>query len=98
METRRSQLWVTSNMARAEEFAQQEKWQQAKSIYQKLLLADATLTDVKVKQIPVNVRADLDRRIKAIIEDPLALAASSQFRKAQKPCAMPPELPLPARC
>lgn len=84
LETRRSQLWVTSNIARAEEFAKQEQWQQAKSVYEKLLLADATLTDVKVKQIPVNVRADLDRRIKAIIEDPLALAASSQFRKAQK--------------
>ena len=84
LETRRSQLWVTRNMARAEELAKQEQWQQAKSIYEKLLLADATLTDVKVKQIPVNVRADLDKRIRAIIEDPLALAANSQLRKAQK--------------
>lgn len=84
VETRRSQLWVTSNMVRAEEFEKQEKWQQAKSVYQKLLLADASLTDVRVKQIPVNVRADLDQRLKAVIEDPLALAASSQLRKAQK--------------
>lgn len=84
LETQRSQLWVTNNMARAEEFAKQEQWQRAESIYQKLLLADASLTDVKVKQIPVNVRADLDRRIKAIIDDPLALAASNQLRKAQK--------------
>ena len=83
LETRRSQLWVTSNMARAAEFEKQEKWQQAKSVYQKLLLADATLTDVRVKQIPVSVRADLDQRIQAVIEDPLALAASSQLRKAQ---------------
>ncbi len=84
LETRRSQLWVTNNMARADQFAKQEQWQQAKSIYEKLLLTDATLTDVKVKQIPVNVRADLDRRIRGIIEDPLALASSSQLRKAQK--------------
>jgi len=84
LETRRSQLWVTRNMARAQEFQQQEKWQQAKSVYQKLLLADATLTDVVVKQLPVNVRADLDKRIEAIIADPLALSASSQLRKAQK--------------
>ena len=84
LETRRSQLWVTSNMARAAEFVAQEKWQRAKTVYQKLLLADSTLTDVKVKQIPVAVRADLDQRIKAIIEDPLALSASSQFRKAQQ--------------
>jgi tetratricopeptide (TPR) repeat protein len=83
LETRRSQLWVTRNMARAQEFQQQEKWQQAKSVYQKLLLADATLTDVLVKQIPVNVRADLDSRIESIIADPLSLSASSQLRKAQ---------------
>lgn len=83
LETRRSQLWVTNNMARADQFAKQEQWQQAKSIYEKLLLTDTTLTDVKAKQIPVNVRADLDRRIRAIIQDPLGLAASSQLRKAQ---------------
>ena len=84
VETRRSQLWVTTNMARAEEFAKKEQWQEAQSIYEKLLITDATLTDARVKQIPVNVRADLDRRIKKIIEDPLSLAASNQFRKAQK--------------
>lgn len=84
LETRRSQLWVTDNMARAEAFEKQEKWQQAKSIYEKLLLTDGTLTEVKVKQIPVNVRADLDSRLQSAIENPLALAASSQFRKAQK--------------
>jgi tetratricopeptide (TPR) repeat protein len=84
LETRRSQLWVTTNLARAEEFEKQEKWQQAQSVYQKLLLADATLTDVVVKQIPVNVRADLDSRLQYIIKDPLALAANSQLRQAQK--------------
>ena len=84
LETRRSQLWVTSNMARAAEFEAQEQWQRAKTVYQKLLLADSSLTDAKVKQIPVAVRADLDKRINAIIEDPLALSASSQFRKAQQ--------------
>lgn len=84
LETRRSQLWVSDNMRRAEALAAQEQWQQAQTVYQKLLAADATLTDVKVKQIPVNVRADLDRRIKEIIRDPLALANSNQLRKAQK--------------
>ena len=84
VETRRSQLWVTRNMLRAEEFVGQEKWSQARSVYQKLLLADATLSDVKVQQIPVAVRADLDKRIKLIIQDPLSLAASNQYRKAQK--------------
>ena len=84
LETRRSQLWVTRNMARAADFEKQEKWHQAKSVYQKLLLTDATLTDVKVKQIPVSVRADLDSRIKAMIDDPLSLAASSQLKKARQ--------------
>ncbi len=87
LQTRRSQLWVSDNMRRAEELAAQEQWQQAQIIYQQLLAADATLTDVKVKQIPVNVRADLNRRIVAIIENPLALANNSQLRRAQKTLA-----------
>ena len=84
LQTRRSQLWVSDNMRRAEALAAQEQWQQSQVIYRQLLAADATLTEAKVKQIPVNVRADLDRRIVAIISDPLALADNSQLRKAQK--------------
>jgi len=84
VETRRSQLWVSNSMAQAAEFEQQERWQKALEIYQQLLATDATLTDIKVKLIPVSVRADLDTRITKVLSDPLALSAISHYRHGQK--------------
>ena len=84
VETRRSQLWVSSNVAKASELEAQEKWQQATEVYQQLLATDSSLTDIRVKQIPARVRADLDQRIEKVLRDPLALSASSQFRRGQK--------------
>ena len=83
LETRRSQFWVNSKMARAEEFIAREKWQQASAIYEELLQTDSTLTDARVRQIPVAVRADLDKRIENILEDPLSLAASAVYQRAK---------------
>jgi tetratricopeptide (TPR) repeat protein len=83
-ETRRSQLWVSERILEATKFEAQEEWQQALEVYKQLLATDGTLTDVRVKQIPVNVRADLDKRIKKTLSDPLALSAISQFRRGQK--------------
>jgi hypothetical protein len=62
----------------------QEKWQQATEVYQQLLATDSSLTDIRVKQIPARVRADLEQRIEKVLRDPLALSASSQFRRGQK--------------
>ena len=84
VETRRSQLWVRSRIAQATELEAQEKWQQAAEVYKQLLATDGTLTDIRIKQIPVEVRADLDKRIKKALSDPLALSAISQFRRGQK--------------
>ena len=84
VETRRTQFWVNKRIAEAAEFERQEQWQQALSIYQQLLDTDATLTDIRVKQIPVSVRAELDKRIKKVLGDPLALSAISQYRHGQK--------------
>jgi tetratricopeptide (TPR) repeat protein len=84
VETRRSQLWVSNSIAQAAEFEQQERWQKALEIYQQLLATDATLTDIKVKLIPVSVRADLDTRITKVLSDPLALSAISHYRHGQK--------------
>ena len=83
LETRRSQFWVNSNMARAEELIAQEMWQQASEIYKELLQTDSTLTDARVRQIPVTVRAELNRRIVEIIEDPLSLAANGVYQRAK---------------
>jgi tetratricopeptide (TPR) repeat protein len=84
VETRRSQLWVSDRIARASELEAEEKWQQALEVYEELLATDNSLTDVKVKQIPVSVRADLDRRIKKALSDPLALSAINEYRRGQK--------------
>ena len=84
VETRRSQLWVSNQIAQATELEAQEKWQQAVEVYKQLLATDGTLTEVRVKQIPVTVRADLDKRIKKTLSDPLALSTTSQFRRGQK--------------
>ena len=84
VETRRSQLWVSSNVAKATELEAEEKWQQATQVYKQLLDTDASLTDIRVKQIPAKVRADLDQRIEKVLSDPLALSASSQFRRGEK--------------
>jgi tetratricopeptide (TPR) repeat protein len=84
VETRRSQLWVSSNVAKATQLETEEKWQQATQIYQQLLTTDGSLTDIRVKQIPAKVRADLDQRIEKVLNDPLALSANSQFRRGQK--------------
>lgn len=84
VETRRSQLWVSSNVAKASELEAEEKWQQASEVYQQLLATDNSLTDIRVKQIPARVRADLDQRIEKLLSDPLTLSASRQFRRGQK--------------
>ena len=84
VETRRSQLWVSSNVTKATELEADEKWQQATEVYQQLLATDGSLTDIRVKQIPARVRADLDQRIEKVLSDPLALSAGNQFRRGQK--------------
>mgnify|MGYP001024987656 FL=1 len=84
VETRRSQLWVNNRIAEAVKLESEEKWQQAEEAYRQLLATDPTLTDARVKQIPVRVRADLDKRIKKVLSDPLSLSAISQYRRAQK--------------
>jgi tetratricopeptide (TPR) repeat protein len=84
VETRRSQLWVSSNVAKASKLEAEEQWQQATEVYQQLLATDGSLTDIRVKQIPARVRADLDQRIEKVLSDPLALSASRQFRRGQK--------------
>ncbi|MDC0088902.1 hypothetical protein OAI12_02755 [Porticoccaceae bacterium] len=84
VETRRSQLWVNNRIAEAVKLEGEEKWQQAEEAYRQLLETDPTLTDAKVKQIPVRVRADLDKRIKKVLSDPLSLSAINQYRRGQK--------------
>ena len=78
-----SQLLVDQQMIQAGTLAQQEQWQGALAIYQRLLLTDNSLTEAKVRKISVSVRASLDRQIIALLDDPLSLAESRAFYKGQ---------------
>ncbi|HIG67435.1 MAG TPA: hypothetical protein EYQ44_06430 [Porticoccaceae bacterium] len=82
--TEQSQRLVDQQMIQASALAQQEQWQEALAIYQRLLLTDNSLTEAKVRKISVSVRASLDGQIAALLEDPLSLAASRVFYKGKK--------------
>lgn len=84
LETQQSQLLVSEQMQQAAEFEQQEQWQQALAIYQSLLQIDPSLTQAKVKTIPVSVRATLDQQLKDSLADPLQLSSSANYNQAQR--------------
>jgi len=84
VETQQSQLLVSQQMQRAADLEQQEQWQQALSIYQSLLQTDPSLTQAKVKTIPVAVRATLHSQLQAALADPLKLSNANAYQKGQR--------------
>ena len=84
VETQQSQLLVSQQMQRAADLEQQEQWQQALSIYQSLLQTDPSLTQAKVKTIPVTVRAALHSQLQAVLADPLKLSNATAYQKGQR--------------
>jgi hypothetical protein len=82
--TKQSQILVSRQMLQAAEFEDREQWQQALELYQSLLQTDPSLTEARVKTIPVAVRAKLDNQIQAVLADPLKLSSSSQYNSAQR--------------
>ena len=78
------QILVSRQMLQAAEFEDREHWQQALELYQSLLQTDPSLTEARVKTIPVAVRAKLDNQIQAVLADPLKLSSSSQYNSAQR--------------
>lgn len=83
VENRGAQLRVTERVDRAAAHESREEWGEALEIYEALAREDASLTEAKVKLIPVRVRKELDDRLGAIIEDPLALANKSAYQAAE---------------
>tara|TARA_B110000879_G_scaffold66202_1_gene92785 strand:- start:859 stop:2280 length:1422 start_codon:yes stop_codon:yes gene_type:complete len=82
--TKQSQMAVSQQMKQASEFEQKEEWQQALSLYQQLLQTDPSLTEAKVRTIPVGVRASLDSQLTATLADPLKLSTSSNYSRGQR--------------
>ena len=84
VETQQSQLLVSQQMQQAAEFEEQEQWQQALAIYQSLLQVDPSLTQARVRTIPVSVRATLDQQLKDSLADPLKLSNQTNYQRAQR--------------
>jgi len=82
--TKQSQMSVSRQMRQAADFEAKEQWQQALELYQALLQTDPSLTEAKVKTIPVGVRAALDSQIEAVLDDPLQLSAANKYSSAQR--------------
>lgn len=83
VENREALTAVNRKIARAAEFEAREEWRQAQEIYQELLDEDPSLTQARVKLIPAQVRADLDDRLQAIIDEPLQISSAAGYRDAQ---------------
>ena len=84
VDNRQSATSLSSELQRAADLEAGEQWAEALSIYEALLAEDPSLTDARVRLIPARVRADLDERLTAYIEDPLRLSSESEYRAAQQ--------------
>jgi hypothetical protein len=74
---------VGRDLVRAAELESREEWSEAVSIYEALLARDPSLTDARVRLIPARVRAELDGRLAAYIEEPLRLSSRTEYEAAQ---------------
>jgi tetratricopeptide (TPR) repeat protein len=83
VDNRESADRVGQSLRRAADLEASEQWAEALSIYESLLAQDPSLTDAKVRLIPARVRADLDERLTAYIDEPLRLSSEADYRAAQ---------------
>lgn len=67
----------------AAELEQREEWAQALTLYEALIEQDPSLAEVRARLVPVRVRAELDRRLESLLEDPLRLTDPKEYRKAE---------------
>jgi len=80
---RESGNFVNRELERALDLELREEWQESVSIYEALLEQDPSLTDARVRLIPVRVRADLDKRMSRYIEEPLRMSSKKEYDAAQ---------------
>lgn len=84
LENRRAQVSVDRQIAHARSLEDQEQWSEALAAYKSLLQTDPSLTEVKVKIIPAQVRAELDSRIQLYLDDPLRMSRPENYRDAEQ--------------
>ena len=74
---------VSARLSETAELESREEWQQAVDSYRALLEEDPSIVDARVRLVTAEVRADLDRKLQAIIDDPLALSSERAYQAAQ---------------
>lgn len=83
VDNRESMQRVSAELKRGAELESREQWADALEIYEALLEEDPSLADAKARVIPARVRANLDERMSAYIEEPLRVSNKSEFDNAQ---------------
>jgi len=81
---RRTQLEIGRLLTVAERQENAEQWREALATYNQLLALDPSLTDVTVKKIPAQVRANLDDNLQQFIDKPLQLSTNAVHARARK--------------
>lgn len=84
LNNQRSLQAIKQQLSVATDFEKKEQWQQAQTIYQRLLDRDSSLIDVKARLLRATIRAKLDQQIVSVLNDPLKLADQSAYSNAQK--------------
>lgn len=82
LENRQVLYFVGQQMRQAQTHEENEEWHEALAVYKSMLESDPTLTEAKVRQIPAQVRADLDSRIDEILNNPLTLSSGATYKRA----------------
>lgn len=74
---------LQSLLNRAARLEQSEQWQGALANYESVLQRDANMVAARLGQIRSRARAELDRQLRELLADPLALSKSGQAKQAR---------------
>jgi hypothetical protein len=83
----RSLSYVDRQMEIAAAHEADEAWAEAVATYVALLDRDPSLADARARLVPAQVRAELDVRLEALLEDPLQLAIPAVYARGERALA-----------
>ena len=84
MNNQSEQRRVKTLLANAEQHETSEQWQQAADTYQQLLNSDASLVAARVGLLRSQTRAELDKDIQQVLDNPLRLATDKVYQYASR--------------
>ncbi|MBU3070154.1 tetratricopeptide repeat protein [Aestuariicella sp. G3-2] len=75
---------IQRNLSQAEQYEREEQWQQALASYQAAQQLDSSVVATKIGVLRTRARADLDKKLQNLIDQPLRLADPAVYRSAQQ--------------